>query len=283
VTFSTADVTAGHGLTRGTYYVETRWNDTDKAWQFRRADASGNAVSAANSGGAGFTPNWQNIQDVTAGSDGRRVFHSGTGLVIEFGAEYQSGSLGTGGAARLLLGVPDAQVSLTFDGGDQTADGLGDTLQIAGDGYAMGALYQPNSGAPGAGTVTVFGNALTFRGVEPAIVHGLPDFQMLTPNRNAALTIDSAPLANVSREQLQLHTLTVEFVRRLSDGRRRPGGRAEPAAGGGPGQTGRGRPRADRPGVDRRRDRPGPLPGSGELAPSNSPNPARHGCARSRH
>ena len=215
VTFSAADVTTGHSLTRGTYYVETRWDDTNSNWQFRLVDgSSGNAVSVANLGGAGFTADWQNIRNVTAGSDGSRVFHSGTGLVIEFGAEYQSGSKSTGGAAQLLLGVPDGvpvpQVSLTFDGGGKTTYGLGDTLRIAGDGYATGSVYQPDSSVPGAGTVTVSGNSLAFRGVEPLIVHGLPDFEMLTPDLVAALTIDSAQLADVARQQLQLHTLTVE-------------------------------------------------------------------------
>ncbi len=122
------------------------------------------------------------------------MFSSGTGLVIEFGAEYQSGSVSMGGAAQLLLGVPAAQVALTFDGGAQSGNGIGDTLRIAGDGHATGAVYQPSSSVPGGGTVMVSGNVLTFSGVEPLIVHGLPDFKMLTPDLAAALTIDRRSL-----------------------------------------------------------------------------------------
>jgi hypothetical protein len=213
VTFSTADVDPAHSLTPGTYYVQTQWDDANSNWQFRVWNNTANtAVEVANLGSTGpsFTADWQNIQQVPAESDGRRVFPSGTGLVIEFGVEYQSGSVSTGGAAELLLGVPAAQVALTFHGGDQTGDGMGDTLRIAGDGHATGAVYQPSSSVPGGGTVTISGNSLAFSGVEPLIVHGLPDFKMLTPDLAAALIIDSAQLADVARQQLQLHTLTVE-------------------------------------------------------------------------
>jgi len=201
VMFSPADVNPDHPMTPGTYSVQTEWNGTD--WQFRVLDgASGNAVALADLDdptGTGFTDVWQNIRKVAAESDGSRVFDSGTGLIVAFGAEYQLGSQTTGDAARLLPGVPDAQVSLAFDGGDQTTDGVGDTLRIAGDGRATGAVYQPSSSVPGGGTVTVSGNVLAFSGVEPLIVHGLPDFKMLTPD-----------LADATRQQLQLHTLTVE-------------------------------------------------------------------------
>ncbi len=217
VTFSRDDADSGIPgrvpLLPGTYYVQTQWDAANANWQFRVWNNTANtAVEVANLGSTGpsFTADWQNIREVTAESDGRRVFPSGTGLVIEFGVEYQSGSVSTGGAAELLLGVPAAQVALTFHGGEQTADGMGDTLRIAGDGHATGAVYQPISSVPGGGTVTISGNSLAFSGVEPLIVHGLPDFKMLTPDLAADLIIDSAQLADVARQQLQLHTLTVE-------------------------------------------------------------------------
>ncbi len=66
VTFSADDVTTGHGLTPGTYYVETQW-DAATDWQFRVVDGeSGNAAELANLGGTGFTADWQNIRDVTS-------------------------------------------------------------------------------------------------------------------------------------------------------------------------------------------------------------------------
>src|SRR5262249_32783733 len=154
--------------TPGTYYVETRWNATD--WQFRvwnnTTDTAVAVVNLDDPTGQNYTNDWQNIRKVTAESDGSRLLHTGTGLVIEFGAEYQSGSKATGDAAQLLLGVPNAQLSLTFNGGEQTADGTGDSLSIAGDGQTTGGLYQPSSSTPGAGTVTISGNSLAFTGVE---------------------------------------------------------------------------------------------------------------------
>ena len=199
-------------LTPGTHYVQTRWNGTD--WQFRVLNNDTNTaielVDLDDATGTTFTNDWQNIRKVTAAADGSRSFSSGTGLIIEFAGEYETGSGIAGESTELLLGVPAAQLSLTFDGGTQTAAGVGDTLRIAGDGDATGALYQPSSTLPGGGTVTVSGNTLAFSGVEPLIVHGLPDFKMLTPNSAATLTIDSEQLANTTRQALQLHTLTVE-------------------------------------------------------------------------
>ncbi len=209
VTFSSADVDPAHLLTRGTYYVETQWSGT--AWQFRVLSGDSNLpVAVANLSGSGFTSDWQNIEGVSSQPDGTRLYYSGTGLVIDFGPEYQTGSSETETATQILLGVPNQQLALTFDGGTQTADGIGDRLQIAGDGHAAGAIYQPSSTVPGAGTVTVLGNTLAFSGVEPLVVHGLPDFKMLAADQAAVLTIDSAQLANVTREQVQLHTLTVD-------------------------------------------------------------------------
>ena len=220
VTFVSAEVNPGRALTGShSYYVQTQWDGVAKVWQFRLWDSTADqAVAVATAGGSGFTSNWQNIGAVTAVSGGSREFHTGTGLVITFGPEYQSGTKSAGSAMELLLGVPQAKIAMTFNGGAQTADGVGDTLRIAGDGdatkdgavFRKGGVYEPSSTLSGGGKVTVYGNEIAFSGVEPLIVHGFPHFEMRTPNLAAALVIDGTQLANVSRQQLQLHTLTVE-------------------------------------------------------------------------
>lgn len=182
-------------------------------WQFRLWNNTSNeAVEIRSIGSAGpdFTDDWQNIASVAGNASGRRVYASGTGLIIEFANEFEAGSLTSSDAMELLLGVPASQLSFTLDGGSQSADGVGDTLRISGDGKAIGAQYLPSSTLPGGGVLTIAGNAFNFRGIEPLIVHGLPNFQMVTPDQAAALVIDSETLADSVKQQLQLHTLTVE-------------------------------------------------------------------------
>ena len=217
VTFDDGDVTAGRELDPGTYYVQTRFDGATTAWQFRLVDgALGTAAVIADVNGGGFTAAWQTITNVATQADGSRIVATGTGLLLEFGPQYQGGDFAGGNAAELLLGVPDAAVSLTFDGGLDTTSGpaasagVGDTLRLAGDGYATGGIYSPSSTVSGGGTVTISGNTLTFLDIEPLIVHGLPDFSMLNPDIAVALVIESAQLANVTRGELQLHSLIVD-------------------------------------------------------------------------
>jgi hypothetical protein len=214
VSFSASDVDAAHRLNANSdLFIQTRWDELNSLWQFRVWNNTVNApveIRNVSLPGPNFTSQWQNISSVLADVDGRRVFESGTGLVIEFAPEYEAGNVASSDAMELLLGVPVAQLAFTLDGGTQSANGNGDTLRISGDGQAPGARYIPSSTIPGGGVVTLAGNAFHFRGIEPLIVHGLPDFRMETPDQAAALIIDSADLADSFKQQLQLHTLTVE-------------------------------------------------------------------------
>jgi len=103
--------------------------------------------------------------------------------------------------------VPDGAVRLVFNGGPH--DRGGDMLRIAGDGVAAGT-YTPSATVANAGRVVVQGNVFDFTGVEPLVVHGLSDFQMVTPDQAAALTIDSVAVADMNLESLVLHVLTVD-------------------------------------------------------------------------
>ena len=150
VTYSPDDLDPTR-LAPATHYVQTRWEGGH--WQFRVLNndtgSPGELADLDAPTGVTFTDAGQDVRKGTPAADGTRVFSSGTGLIIAFGAEYEAGSENTGEAAELLLGVPDAQLFLAFDGGTQTAAGVGDTLRIAGDGAATGAVYQPSSSVSG--------------------------------------------------------------------------------------------------------------------------------------
>jgi hypothetical protein len=214
VNFLASDVDAAHRLkATSDYFIQTRWDALNSLWQFRLWNNTSNRtveIRSVSSAGPNFTDDWQNIASVAGNAAGRRVYASGTGLIIEFANEFEAGSLTSSDAMELLLGVPASQLSFTLDGGSQSANGVGDTLRISGDGKAIGAKYIPSSTLPGGGVFTVAGNTFNFRGIEPLIVHGLPDFEMVTPDQAAALVIDSETLADTVKQQLQLHTLTVE-------------------------------------------------------------------------
>jgi hypothetical protein len=213
VTFLVSDVDADHRLNATSdYFIQTHWDSLNSNWQFRLwNNTSRGAVEIRSVSSAGdFTDDWQNIASIAGNAAGRRVYTSGTGLIIEFANEFEAGSLTSSDAMELLLGVPASQLSFSLDGGSQSSNGVGDTLRISADGKAIGAKYIPSSTLAGGGLVTIAGNAFNFRGIEPLIVHGLPDFQMVTPDQAAALVIDSEVLADTIKQQLQLHTLTVE-------------------------------------------------------------------------
>jgi len=107
-------------------------------------------------------------------------------------------------------GVPEGTVALTFHGGAHGSGG--DTVRIAGDGVTTGGQYHPSSTTAHAGTVTVQGFTLDFTGVEPVIVHGLPDFQVVTPDDPADLAVDMIELPPASVPDLVLHVLTIDGV-----------------------------------------------------------------------
>ena len=214
VAFSSDDVVTGNQLdANADYFVQTRWDASNKQWQFRIWNNSSNkAVAIRNvaSNSADLTDTWQSISSVMANASGERAYASGTGIIITFAQEFESGSVDSENAMALQYGVPANALTLALDGGSQSASGAGDMLRISGDGKATGARYNPSSTLPGGGAITVSGNTFQFRGIEPLIVHGLPDFQMLTPDKAAALVIDSTNLADTFKQQLQLHTLTIE-------------------------------------------------------------------------
>ncbi|TVS20477.1 MAG: hypothetical protein EA424_03780, partial [Planctomycetaceae bacterium] len=194
---------------RGHLFVETR--QSAGVWQFRMVDAAGEPITIAEADGDGRTSNWQTMDDLKPVVDTKR------GVVLRFGDEsayYQEGSLAAGTAAMIVVGAPQNAIPLTFNGGLHDLDtGDGDTLRIAGDGEASGAVYRPSGTIPGAGEVTLAGNVFAFTGVEPLLVHGLPDLQMITPDDVAAhLETGSVQVASLEIPVLTLHTLLIDGV-----------------------------------------------------------------------
>ncbi|MCU0709161.1 MAG: FG-GAP repeat protein, partial [Pirellula sp.] len=195
----------------GRYYIQTQWDATSMQWQFRIWDNAANAaLEVARAGGTGFTSQWQNIANVSANAEGIRTFQSKTGLVIDFAPEYSAGSMQAGTAASIIVGTPTSPLNMTFHGGSQSNVGAGDTLRIAGDGQTKGSVYRPSSTISGGGQILFAGPTITFSGIEPLIVHGLPDFRMETPDAAATLSIDSQDLEDSIQQQVQLHSLTIE-------------------------------------------------------------------------
>ena len=56
------------------------------------------------------------------------------------------------------------------------------------------------------------GNTLAFTGVEPLVVHGLPDFEVVTPDDPADLVIDTVNVVDLNLSNLTLHVLTLDGV-----------------------------------------------------------------------
>ena len=110
--------------------------------------------------------------------------------------------------AQFEQGVPSGTVSVVFNGGPNTG---GDTLRIAGNGIATGT-YTPSSTTARAGSLNIGGNLFSFTGVEPLVVHGLSDFDVLTGDSAAALAIDTVNVADLQLSNLVLHTLTIDGV-----------------------------------------------------------------------
>ena len=111
--------------------------------------------------------------------------------------------------ANFEAGVPAAKAFVQFDGGLNGANG--DTLRVAGDGIA-GGTYTPSAATARSGQVQVAGNSFGFSGVEPLIVHGLSNFNVITPDAAADLAVDSVTVASLNLNNLVLHTITVDGV-----------------------------------------------------------------------
>ncbi|MCR9293672.1 MAG: dockerin type I domain-containing protein [bacterium] len=124
-------------------------------------------------------------------------------------------------------GVPGTALNVFFDGGSNSttldANGdlvTGDQFRIAGDGLTTGGKYFPNashsaftSGSSRYGTLSVGGNSFAVTGVEPLIVHGLPDFEVVAPIDQAAdLNLKSKAVADLNLTNLVLQVVTVDGV-----------------------------------------------------------------------
>ena len=110
--------------------------------------------------------------------------------------------------ADFTAGVPAGTVFVTFNGGTAAAA----TLRVEGDGVTSGGQFTPSATVANAGVITVAGNAFTFTGVGPMIVDGLPDFQVVTPNNPADVTVGTIAVADLNLSDITLHVLTVNGV-----------------------------------------------------------------------
>ncbi|MCA9168537.1 MAG: hypothetical protein KDB23_12765, partial [Planctomycetales bacterium] len=122
------------------------------------------------------------------------------------------------GVLDVLPGTITGTASITFNGGTHLANSEGDTFRIAGDGLVTGE-YRPSTTVAHAGAVDVAGYSFNFTGVEPVIIHGLSDFEVVTADDDdmtadpaATLTIDSLNVEDLNLDKLVLHEVTVDGV-----------------------------------------------------------------------
>jgi hypothetical protein len=120
-------------------------------------------------------------------------------------------------------GVPTTGLDIEFNGGaerpiiddDQSLPGQslpGDKVRIAGDGAVTGGEYRPSSTMARAGIVSLAGNQFSFTGVEPVVVHGLPDFTVVTPDVKANLAVESIAVDDLKLPNLSLQLVTIDGV-----------------------------------------------------------------------
>ena len=103
-TFGTATLDTGRQeLGSGTYYVETRLNDTVQ--QFRVVDSNGKSVSILSSGGTAYTSDWQTLP--AAGT-----YNTGRGLTFSISSDFTSGTKGSG-AASISYTAKGAELEIT--------------------------------------------------------------------------------------------------------------------------------------------------------------------------
>jgi hypothetical protein len=190
---------------RGRLFVETRLNNS--VWEFRLVNAAGESQTISNASNTGRTSDWQAVP-VT------RTFDTQRGIVLTFSVDsglYSSASLSAGNAAEILVGVPTSTLNLIFNGGTHTS--VGDTLRVSGDGDTSGAVFRPSSSLAGSGSLTLSQTNIGFAGIEPVVVHGLPDLQVRTADDDLAdLTVGSTTVSDLALSSVTLHTLVVEGV-----------------------------------------------------------------------
>ena len=149
------------------------------------------------------------------------VVNAGDGddvLNVESGVDFRENSATVNGEAGDDLvfvdfeaGVPEEAVNLIFNGGANSLT-VGDKFRIAGDGVTTGGEYRPDSATSQTGRLTIGGNAFRFTGVEPLVVHGLPDLRIITPDDPADLQLDSLRVADLELPNLVLKVVTVDGV-----------------------------------------------------------------------
>lgn len=99
-------------------------------------------------------------------------------------------------------------MNLVFDGGMQGSSG--DKFQFAGDGKTAGGFYQPSATEANAGLVSILGNTFELHGVEPIVVHGLPNFEVRAVDAAAQLNLGSVAVDKLNLQNLVLQTVTVD-------------------------------------------------------------------------
>ena len=199
-------------LAEGRYYVEVRNNGG--AFQFRMLDAAGSPIQIANGISTTFTSNWQSI---VAGT-----YDTLRGIIVGFGTDtalYQAGTKAANTAAYVWYdpgGAPNGTLSLTFNGGNNGANG--DMLRIQGDGVAVGD-YTPSSTEARSGVVHIrqtiaatANNTYSFTGVEPLVIQGLSAFHVVEPDVVSELTVETIDVADMNLSNLVLHVVTVDGV-----------------------------------------------------------------------
>ncbi len=142
---------------------------------------------------------------------------AGDDIFFAFDDEIDDGQLSV--AAGSITGT----ASIQFNGGTHSSSGKGDMFRVAGDGVVTGT-YRPSSTLNHAGRVTVAGYVFDFTGVEPVVIHGLSDFDMLNADSDPAttdpaanLSIDSLDLEDLALDKLVLHEVTINGVATWSE------------------------------------------------------------------
>ena len=62
------------------------------------------------------------------------------------------------------------------------------------------------------GTLSLAGNQFAFTGVEPLVIHGLPDFEVIAPDDPTELTLDAIAVDDLQLENLSLQLVTIDGV-----------------------------------------------------------------------
>ncbi|MCA9179632.1 MAG: hypothetical protein KDB14_34490 [Planctomycetales bacterium] len=111
--------------------------------------------------------------------------------------------------ADFAAGAPQYPMTVTFNGG---AHGSGDRFQLAGDGITPGGVYRPGAAQENSGEIRLGGSLFAFSGVEPLVVHGLPDFQVDAPDLVADVELSARAVSDLELNNLVLTVRTVEGV-----------------------------------------------------------------------